>query len=108
MVSLFIGYDNVNTTGASGNITVIGLPFTNNGVRTVGSINSYSLATFSGGYLSCDLESTGTIINTLNVQSAANWASATHNAGAGKYMFIAISYTVIICLGRCRRTFKKE
>jgi hypothetical protein len=102
MVSIYIGYDNVNTTGASGGISVTGLPFAA-GSRITGSVNSYSLATWSG-YLSPDIGAGGTVIDLLGVVSNSTWSSATHSAGARKiYVYCNELHSLISLSGFLNR-----
>lgn len=85
-----ISFSNVNTTGASGNISVSGLPFAA-AAAAVGNVMSYLLASFTGAPVALI---SGTTIDIYYSASAAVWGQATHNAGAGRYMNISGSYPV--------------
>ena len=89
-----ITYNNVNTTGASGGMSIAGLPFTCNvftnglGVVSLGGAGTYTGDPFV--FLN---------VNTSNLEfyadvSAASANAITHNASAGKYINASMTYTV--------------
>jgi len=93
LVSVQISFSNVNTTGASGDAYIIGLPFANSSITTHGSAASYLALTFSG-YLGSEADPGGTNISLFDIRSGNVWASAQHSAGTSRYINAELTYTV--------------
>jgi len=94
VVTVQIGYENVITTGASGDISISGLPFSNSSaIRTLGSAGSLGGAVFTGTLVS-ELGSASTSINFQSINSNASWSAATHSAGSFRYFWAELTYTV--------------
>jgi hypothetical protein len=92
-VSVEIGFYG-DTTGASGRITVSGLPFTSNAsigrpglilIDTMGTFTGSPVAYLAGGVTSVDL---------YGSNSNASSSNVTHNAGAGRALNMELTYTV--------------
>lgn len=86
-------FANVTTTGASGAISVTGIPFANGSNRTIGSCLCDLIATFTGSPI-CWIGGTGTTLNFQASNSNAASSDLTHNAGSGRYFYASITYTV--------------
>jgi len=86
-------FSNIITTGASGAITVTGLPFANGSNRTIGSTLCDLIATFTGSPI-CWVGGTGTTLNYQASNSNGAASDLTHNAGTGRYFYSTIVYTV--------------
>jgi hypothetical protein len=93
LVSLQISFNNVTTTGASGDAYISGIPFTNTNITVHGSAASYIALTFSGN-LGSEIDAGGIVISLFDVRSNNTWASAQHNAGTTRYINAEITYTV--------------
>ncbi len=94
VVNVIIYFGNVNTTGASGSVQVIGLPFTSaSGSFFAGSTASGDTATFTGT-LGAWIAPASTQVDLLASPSGGSITGATHNAGAGRYLALNITYTV--------------
>ena len=94
VVNVIIYFGNVNTTGASGAIQVIGLPFTSgSGPFYPGSAVSGDTATFTGT-LGAWIAPASTQVDVLASVSGGSVAGATHNAGASRYLALNVTYTV--------------
>jgi len=95
VVTVQITFTNVNTLGASGLIGITGLPFTNNAsVNSVGSVNFYSIATFTGSPFVALGASQSSLVCYSNISNSA-FGNVTHNASAtGNYFTASITYTV--------------
>jgi hypothetical protein len=93
LVSVQISFSNVNTTGASGDAYIIGLPFANSSITVHGSAASYLALTFSG-YLGSEADPGGTNISLFDIRSGNVWASAQHSAGTSRYINAELTYTV--------------
>jgi hypothetical protein len=93
-VNIYIGFENVNTTGASGSIQITGLPFAaSSTIRTIGVAGSFSMATFPADtYLIGTIPLSGTAVDIQYIQSNAAWGSATHNAGTTKFLWAEFTY----------------
>jgi len=93
VVNVSIAFESVNTTGASGSISITGLPFTVGGARQQGVAASLLAATFTG-YMISTASVSGTTLELFSVNSAAGWTAATHNAGEGRFLWVNIVYIV--------------
>jgi hypothetical protein len=93
-VSVQIFISNVVTTGASGRISIAGLPFSNNSTTAaVGTTGFYDMATFTGSPFG-ETAPTGTTVEMYSSISNSAYGSVTHNAGIGRYMWMNLTYTV--------------
>ena len=91
-VTVAIYFFNVSTVGASGSVNVIGLPFTEDGTRAVGTVSFFNFD-FNGG--------TGPFVDvsgaTMFFQSQltnSNWRDVNHSAGVGRYLRATLTYFV--------------
>jgi len=93
-VSVQISFVDVNTTGASGDITVTGVPFANNGsIVTTGSMQAATGVTFTGT-LAPLIDVNGTTLIVSVTASNAARLNGTHNAGTSRFFWLEITYTV--------------
>ena len=94
-VNVQIWFFGVNTTGASGEVSIAGLPFTNaTGLTAVtGSVSSSSLVTFTGTLIS-QIGNGASIFELYSVNSNANATNATHNAGTSRSLALSSTYQV--------------
>jgi hypothetical protein len=93
-VTVQIFFNNVDTTGASGGIQVIGLPFANNGAVEAISIAGFiNMAVFTGSIFGLTLAGS-TSIGMYSSQSSGSAAPVTYNAGAVQYLWANLTYTV--------------
>jgi hypothetical protein len=87
LVTITIAYSNVNTTGASGNVTITGLPFA-------------GAATGAGSVITFDMFTTSTTLACWNVGTtiafyvSGGFIPATHNAGASRNVNVTMTYFV--------------
>lgn len=82
-----VRFQNVNTTGAAGNVSITGLPFTARSATTQPvPLSTYSMLTYSGDALLGHIN--GTTVNIYSMASNSPWSEATHNAGTGRYLAI--------------------
>ena len=91
-VTVVIYFENVDTTGYSGAVSITGLPFTEDGGRAVGTVAFYNFD-FNGG--------TGPIVDisgaTMFFQSQltnSNWRDVLHNPGALRFIRATLTYFV--------------
>ena len=87
-------YVNVNTTGASGQFYIIGLPFASAQALATGDVMTYSIITATSASINLSPYVESTNIYLYYMQSADIWAPATHNAGSGRYLQISVIYEV--------------
>jgi hypothetical protein len=85
-------FDNVNTTGALGDVSISGLPFTNSAVTT-GQVMLYNFDFQTGTAPVAYLGLTNTIVLYAN-QDDSSWKSILHSAGTGRYMICSVTYFV--------------
>jgi len=87
LVHVTIAYSNVTTTGASGNVTITGLPFS-------------GAATGAGSVITFDMFTTSTTLACWNVGTtiafyvSGGFIPATHNAGVSRNLNVTFSYYV--------------
>jgi hypothetical protein len=89
-VTVQIDFSNKDTTGAAGDYSITGLPFTssNNGTSTVGAMESFNFSIDAGcGFLSPN----STIVQLISPYAASLTTSL---AGAGKYVRVSITYII--------------
>ena len=93
-VMLEVAFLNVDTTGASGNVVVTGMPFMSGAsIRTSGSISSYDFS-FGGSSNSVYMGDSTTSIEILSSRNGASWVNMTHSPGSGRYLFFSLTYRV--------------
>jgi len=96
IVHVGIRFENVNTTGSSGTLLVNGLPFTcatNPADAYGGAIALYGMS-FSGSYVYFYVNSGGTFMQGLAINSGGNWAGFNMTAGTAKYLMTSVTYKV--------------
>ncbi len=93
-VTLSITYDNVNTTGGSGNVYISGIPF-NADTRGGGSVISYNF-NFAAGQTSVasNINTSLNIITLFTSGSAAAFNELQYGAGATRYLYVDVTYFV--------------
>jgi hypothetical protein len=93
VVQYSIGFENVNTTGYGGAVSITGLPFANNGGRAIGNIVGYVGLTFTNTQSFSVIGVSTTTIEAMNIASASAWANSTHNAtNGGVYFWLTGTY----------------
>ena len=94
-VFIDITFSNISNVGASGELSVTGLPFACNGsVNAFGSTSMNGIGTFAGGSpISIVVTGGTTLLFYGNVSGLPN-VVVTHNTGTGKYFNASISYSV--------------
>ena len=87
-------FGSANTTGASGDVSITGLPFANNAsIASQGSILSDNTLTFTGSpFVFVDLSASTLLIYQSTSNAAAS--ACTHNAGTPRYLYANLTYTV--------------
>jgi hypothetical protein len=91
VVTIAIGYENVNTSGASGAVSIQGLPFAPSDFRAVGTVGFYVGVNFTGTLIG--IVSTGaTNLEYYSINSGGIWTPATHNAGSARYFWATMTY----------------
>ena len=92
-VNVQIAFEGVSNIGASGRISITGLPFTNAALRTIGTAGAFTGATFTGTLISV-LNSANSFIELIGVISNSSWNEATHNVSVTTYFWANVTYTV--------------
>ena len=85
---------NVNTTGASGEIQVQGLPFAAGVSQLAGSYLHHSLSSSSGEGSTVYVSATGSTVRMFYNRNSVAWTGATIIAGTGKYLILNLVYRV--------------
>lgn len=94
LVQFQIKFVNVNTTGASGNISFAGLPFTSsNSDNHMVTAGTFQGATFSNN-VGAFVGGNATTVQLYSFVSNSAWSAITHNAGAGAYFWVSGVYFV--------------
>ena len=92
VVNVFINFDNKNTTGASGQLVVTGLPFTaTTSINQIGSVAFYGLS-IPNKTLNTWISISTTTIEFISSADNGNWTFADITAGASKYAYIQATY----------------
>ena len=90
-----IEFANVSTVGASGTVSVIGLPFASaSGSAQIGCLGVEFLATFTNSSLLSYLPASSSTLGLYTSTSNSILTSIAHNAGLNRYLWVAITYTV--------------
>ena len=90
-VTYNISFENVNTTGYSGDVSIEGLPFNNGFGRHMATVGVYSLATWTEQIVG-SVDQASAVIVIRDIRSGTSWASAQHNAGGTRYLWVAGTY----------------
>jgi hypothetical protein len=93
MVQFEVSFDDVTTTGASGNVTVTGLPFTAASGRTVHAVGLYNFD-LNTGTSAFGLIDSGTTIAFNASKDDDAWYAIQHNAGINRYLTVSGTYSV--------------
>jgi hypothetical protein len=91
---LSIRYENVNTTGGSGNVYISGIPF-NADASGGGSVIPYNF-NFAAGQTSVasNINTSINIITLFTSGSAAAFNELQYGAGATRYLYVDVTYFV--------------
>ena len=93
MVNYTLAYENIDTSGYAGAISVAGLPFTNNGTRSAGAIGTYYMATWNTATeLYTLIEVSQTTITLQSARSSDTWAQPTHVGASQGFMWLQGTY----------------
>jgi hypothetical protein len=94
-VTIWVEFASVDTTGASGEVFVQGLPFTSStNCKSPGGVVTFNLNFNSAEYLTAFMTSNGTSFELLGARSSSTWTVATHTASANVYLVATITYFV--------------
>ncbi len=95
LVTVNINFSNVDTTGASGNLVITGLPFAADGAYAqIGCspmmYNLTSTSNYDVWYI------TSSTLNLYYTANASAWGPENISAGAGKYLWTTVTYTAFV------------
>ena len=94
IVHFQIGFENIDTTGYSGAISVIGLPFTNRYSRATVNVVHYKTTSWTTSQTPVALiGGNSNQIDFISQTSGNVWTVNQHVAGTARYLFISGSYT---------------
>ena len=88
-----IDFAGINTTGASGEFFVSGLPFSSEQAVGTGNVMTYNIISFPSAGNLCPYVA-GTNINIYYMTSAGTWVAAQHSAGAARFLQLSVTYNV--------------
>jgi hypothetical protein len=93
LVTVFVRFTNVNTSGGSGNMFITGLPFTSAATPEQQSAipMMYGL-NVSGAYITAYIGQSQTRIDFIGVSNNAAWVGVNMTAGSAKYFNMSITY----------------
>lgn len=92
-VSISIQFESVNLTGASGDATISGLPFTPANTRCIGTIGSYGAASWTG-QLIAHISVGQSHVDLLEIVTASAWNQVSWNTGTDKYVWVNATFFV--------------
>jgi len=94
-VSLVIAFQNINTTGAAGNVSVTGMPFAPANVQPVGSASCQAFTTGTSiRNLACTIITGSTTLSFYGTVNNGSLVDLAHSAGAARFLFASITYFV--------------
>jgi archaellum component FlaC len=94
-VTIWVEFASVDTTGASGEVFVQGLPFTSStNCKSPGGVVTFNLNFNSAEYLTAFMTANVTSFELLGARSSNTWTVATHTASANVYLIATITYFV--------------
>jgi hypothetical protein len=95
IVRIAIQFSNVSTVGASGQLTVSGIPFTNSSIAAIGNaFIGNSIVTITGPVFSAVSSGASSNVDLVCQLTSGDTTTANHSAGTGKYLTINTVYTV--------------
>jgi hypothetical protein len=95
IVRISIQFSNVSTVGASGQLTVSGIPFTNSSIAAIGNaFIGNSIVTITGPVFSAVGSGASSNVDLVCQLTSGDTTTADHSAGTGKYLTINTVYTV--------------
>jgi hypothetical protein len=94
LVTISVAFDGVNTTGASGNVTVTGIPFNNStpNTRTIGVVGGLYNFTIANKYITCGMDENATAVYFNDEASGTSGIALQHSAGLTCYIRFAMTY----------------
>ena len=90
-VTVNINFSSVNTTGASGAVSITGMPFTT-ATTSSGAVNCFQFTFAANTSLASYI--TGTTIELLISGNNANWADLSHSSGGSRFLWTTLTYFV--------------
>jgi hypothetical protein len=95
LVTVFIRFSNKDTSGASGDMSITGLPFTSKNVtENQAAVPMMHNLTISDKYVTGYISGSTTFINFINNLSNSAWTSTQINASTGVYLNMNMTYQV--------------
>jgi hypothetical protein len=91
LVHFQFGFENVNTTGYSGDIYFTGLPFANSGSRSIISAALYTMGSWTDNLVGV-IDENQTQLQLHDIRSSATWGTVGHNAGVNRYAWVTGTY----------------
>lgn len=92
LVTVAISFANVTTTGASGVVTITGLPFTSGGANEVGPVAVYNFDLNTGTSAFSNVN--GSTIYLYSQKTNAAFQDVLHSAGLNRYLYTSLTYSV--------------
>jgi len=94
LVTITASFDNVDTTGAAGDVTVTGIPFNNSTpyTRVSGVVGYLGNFPITNKYASCAMDENATAIYFNDIAGTGYGAALQHSAGAGRYLRFEMTY----------------
>jgi hypothetical protein len=95
IVRIAIQFSNVSTVGASGQLTVSGIPFTNSAIAAIGNaFIGNSIVTITGPVFAAVGSGASSNVDLVCQLTSGDTTTANHSAGTGKFLTINTVYTV--------------
>ena len=94
LVTITAAFSGVNTTGASGDVSVSGIPFNNSTphTRTTGNVGALYNFTIANKYITCGMDENATSVYFQDEASGTSGAALQHSAGPTRYIRFALTY----------------
>jgi hypothetical protein len=92
-VTVNVIFSGVDTTGANGDVSITGMPFTASGTSN-GSVSCFQFTFPSNTSLASYIGATSTTVEILISGTNANWGALSHSAGGSRFLWTTITYFV--------------
>jgi hypothetical protein len=92
-VTVNVIFSSVNTTGASGAVSITGMPFAASGISN-GAVNCFQFTFPTNTSLASYIGASSTLVELLISGTNANWEDLTHSAGGSRFLWTTLTYFV--------------
>lgn len=94
LVTISVSFDNINNTGAAGDVTVTGIPFNNSTpfTRVSGTVGYVGNFPIVNKYVACGMDENATAVYFNDIAGVGFGAALQHSPGGGRYLRFEMTY----------------